>query len=203
LTANTNTLRPAIELIAGFHMEESMLEQLRAVLVVCFMVATLMIIPACAKQAISVKEEPAPVADQAEIDRQKELERERQRKEAQQREFQSAKIKFMYEDVYFEKGRYRLQPAAQAILKQKAEFLKKYPDISVIIEGHTDEAGSKEANLALGDRRAGEVKSFLIREGIETQRLIAVSFGKERPIDAGKTEASRAKNRRVHFVVQE
>lgn len=180
-----------------------MLEKMRAVLMVLFIVSTLVIMPACAKQAILQKEEPAPITNQAEIERQNELERERQRKEAQQREFQSAKIKFMYDDVYFEKGRYRLQPAARAILKQKAEFLKKYPAISVIIEGHTDEAGSKEANLALGDRRAGEVKSFLIREGIETQRLIAVSYGRERPIDDGKSEESRAKNRRVHFVVQE
>ena len=180
-----------------------MREKLQALLVVSFMVATLMIMPACAKQAVSQKKEPPTNTNQAEIDRQKELERERQRKEAQQREFQSAKIKFMYEDVYFEKGRYRLQPAAQAILKRKAEFLKKYPQISVIIEGHTNDRGSKEANFALGDRRAGEVKSFLIREGIETQRLIAVSFGREKPIDVGKTEESRAKNRRVHFVVQE
>jgi len=180
-----------------------MLKKLRAVLVVSFIIPSLMIMAACAKQAILQKKEPATNTNQAEVDRQKELERERQRKEAQQREFQSAKIKFMYEDVYFEKGRYRLQPAAQAILKRKAEFLKNYPETSVIIEGHTDEGGSKEANLALGDRRAGEVKSFLIREGIETEKLIPVSFGRERPIDVGKAEESRAKNRRVHFVVNE
>jgi len=184
-------------------MEESMLEKLRAVFIVLFVVSGLMIMAACAKQATVQKKEPATKINQAEIDRQRELERERQRKEAQQREFHSAKIKFMYEDVYFEKSRYRLQPEAQEILKRKAEFLKKYSEISVIIEGHTDEGGSKEANIALGDRRAGEVKSFLIREGIETERLIPVSFGREMPIDDGKAEASRAKNRRVHFVVQE
>ena len=100
-----------------------MLEKLRTVLVVSFIGATLMIMPACAKQAVLQKKEPLTNTNQAEIDRQKELERERQRKEAQQREFQSAKIKFMYEDVYFEKGHYRLQPAAQAILKQKDELL--------------------------------------------------------------------------------
>lgn len=177
--------------------------KLRAVLVISFVLASLVIMAACAKQAVSQKEEPVVNTGQAEIDRQKELEQERQRKEAQQREFHSAKIKFMYEDVFFEKGRYRLQPAAREILKQKAEFLKTYPQIAVVIEGHTDEGGSKESNLALGDRRAGEVKSFLIREGIETQRLIPVSFGRERPIDVGKAEESRAKNRRVHFVVQE
>ena len=180
-----------------------MRRKLQAVLIVSFIITGLMITAACAKQTTVRKKQPATDNTQAEIDRQKELERERQRKEAQQREFQSAKIKFMYEDVYFEKGRYRLQPEAQEILKRKAQFLKKYPEISVILEGHTDEGGSKETNLALGDRRAGEVKSFLIREGIETERLIPVSFGRERPIDAGKTEASRAKNRRVHLVVEE
>jgi peptidoglycan-associated lipoprotein len=184
-------------------MEESMLKKLQALLGVSFIISGLIIMLACAKQVAVQEKEPAPNTNQAEIDRQKELERERQLKEAQQREFQSAKIKFMYEDIYFEKGRYRLQAEAQAVLKRKAEFLKKYPEVSVIIEGHTDESGSKEANIALGDRRAGEVKSFLIREGIETQRLIAVSFGRERPIDVGKAEESRAKNRRVHFVVQE
>lgn len=177
-------------------------KKLQAVLAVSIMTFGLMIVAACAKQVAVQEKEPAPNINQAEIDRQKELERERQLKEAQQREFQSAKIKFMYEDIYFEKGRYRLQAEAQAVLKRKAEFLKNYPDLSVIIEGHTDEGGSKEANIALGDRRAGEVKSFLIREGIATQRLIPVSFGRERPIDVGKTEESRAKNRRVHFVVQ-
>lgn len=185
------------------YMEESMLRKLQAVLAVSVMILSLMIVAACAKQVAVQEKEPAPNINHAEIDRQKELERERQLKEAQQREFQSAKIKFMYEDIYFEKGRYRLQAEAQAVLKRKAEFLKNYPDLSVIIEGHTDEGGSKEANIALGDRRAGEVKSFLIREGIATQRLIPVSFGRERPIDVGKTEESRAKNRRVHFVVQE
>jgi peptidoglycan-associated lipoprotein len=164
---------------------------------------SLVIIPACAKQTILIKKDSKTDANQAEIDRQKELEQERQRKSAQEKEFQAAKIKFMYEDVPFKKGSYRLQPEAVAILKRKAEFLKKYPQVSVIIEGHTDERGSKETNIAFGDRRAGEVKSFLIREGIERSRLIPVSFGKERPIDNGKTEKARAKNRRVHFVVEE
>lgn len=175
----------------------------KKLLTVLLILPILMIISDCAKQTVVQKKEPVTNTDQAEVERQKELEQERQRKEALKREFQSAKIKFMYEDVYFEKGRYRLQPEAQAVLKRKAEFLKKYPEISVLIEGHTDEGGLKESNFALGDRRAGEAKSFLIRQGIETQRIIPVSFGGERPIDAGKAEQTRAKNRRVHFVVVE
>ena len=181
-----------------------MQKTLRSGLILLLMIPSLMIMPACAKKSYVVKKEDSKIQiNQAEIDRQKELEKERQRKEAQEKEFRAAKIKFVYEDVYFKKGSYRLQPEARAILKRKAEFLKKYAQVSVIIEGHTDERGSKETNIAFGDRRAGEVKSFLIREGIERSRLIPVSFGKERPIDNAKTEKARAKNRRVHFVVQE
>jgi peptidoglycan-associated lipoprotein len=73
----------------------------------------------------------------------------------------------------------------------------------VIIEGHTNNRGSKEYNFALGDRRAGAVKSFLIKHGVDSPRLIAVSYGNERPIDASKTEKGKEKNRRVHFVVEE
>ena len=181
-----------------------MQKTLRSGLILLLMIPSLMIMPACAKKSYVVKKEDSKIqVNQAEIDRQKELEKERQRKEAQEKEFRAAKIKFVYEDVYFKKGSYRLQPEARAILKRKAEFLKKYAQVSVIIEGHTDERGSRETNIAFGDRRAGEVKSFLIREGIERIRLIPVSYGKERPIDTAKTEKARVKNRRVHFVVQE
>ena len=184
---------------------------LRTGLILLLMIPSLMIIPACtkktgvAKTESKVKTEQAKSSLEQEFEKELEIknEKERQKKEAQQREFQAAKIKFMYEDVYFQKGSYRLQPEARAILKRKADFLKKYPDVSVIIEGHTDERGSRETNIAFGDRRAGEVKSYLIREGIERSRLTPVSYGKEHPIDTGKTEKARAKNRRVHFVMDE
>ncbi|MGD2096409.1 MAG: OmpA family protein [Desulfobacterales bacterium] len=176
---------------------------LRRGLILLLMIPALAIIPACAKKATTVEKEKDPAVDQADMDRQKELEAERQRQETEQRQFQAAKTQFMSEDIYFRKGSYQLQPQARTTLHRKAEFLKKYPDVAVIIEGHTDERGTREANIAFGDRRAGEVKSFLIREGIERKRLIPVSFGKERPVATGKTEADRAKNRRVHFVVKE
>ncbi|MGD8344786.1 MAG: OmpA family protein [Desulfobacterales bacterium] len=176
---------------------------LRSGLILLLMIPALAIIPACAKKATTVEKGPGTVADQAGIDRQKELEADRKRQEAEQRQFQAAKRQFMSEDIYFQRGSYQLQPQARTILYRKAEFMKKYPDVMVIIEGHTDERGTRETNIAFGDRRAGEVKSFLIREGIERERLIPVSFGKERPVAAGKSEAARAKNRRVHFVVKE
>lgn len=190
---------------------------LRSGLVLFLMIPSLMTISACSKQGTTVKKEStvkvgeadASVAKGFENERAKETEikeveiKEAPRTEAQEKEFRAAKIKFMYEDIYFKRGSYRLQPEARLILKRKAEFLKKYPEISVIIEGHTDERGSRETNIAFGDRRAGAVKSFLIREGIERYRLIPVSFGRERPIDTGKTEKARAKNRRVHFAIEQ
>jgi peptidoglycan-associated lipoprotein len=175
--------------------------KLRGSLVLLLMIPALAIIPACAKKATTTEKE-TPKIDQAELDRQKELEAERKKQEAEQRRFRAAKTQFVNEDIYFQKGSYRLQPQARTILYRKADFLKRYLDVAVIIEGHTDERGTRETNIAFGDRRAGAVKSFLIREGIKRERLIPVSFGKERPVYTGKTEAGRAKNRRVHFVIK-
>ena len=183
---------------------------LRSGLVLLLIIPSLLILPACAKHTRVAKKETKSETNQAEIDRQKELEAERQRKEAErqrkeaeQRRFRAAKTQFIGEDIYFEKGSYRLQPKARTVLYRKADFLKKYPQVSVIIEGHTDESGSRETNIAFGEHRSGAVKSFLIREGIQRDRLIAVSYGKERPIDTAKTAKARAKNRRVHFVIKE
>jgi peptidoglycan-associated lipoprotein len=105
----------------------------------------------------------------------------------------------MYEDVYFQKGGYKLDAEAKRVLIRKAQWLRDHPAVKIIIEGHTNNRGTKEYNFALGDRRAGEVKSFLINEGIARERLIAVSYGNEKQIDSGQTEEARAKNRRVHF----
>ena len=91
---------------------------------------------------------------------------------------------------------------AKEILMRKAQWLRDHPYVSTIIEGHTDEPGSKEYNIALGDRRAGEAKSFLIKQGIATERLIAVSYGNDKPIDPKRTEEAKKKNRRVHFVIE-
>ena len=154
---------------------------------------------ACSKK---VAQPPAPVEQPADDDSAAMLEQEKQRKEAEERELRAEKIKFMYEDIYFKKGSYALTDEAKEILARKAEWLHKHPEINVVIEGHTDERGSKEYNIAFGDRRAGAVKSFLIVKGIARERMNAVSFGKEKPVDPGNTESARAKNRRVHFVIE-
>jgi peptidoglycan-associated lipoprotein len=184
---------------------------LRTGLILLLMIPSLLIIQACANKTGGAAKESTAKTGQSQSSLQEEFQKdldnkrakERQKQEAEQRRFRAAKRQFSYEDIYFREGSYRLQPEARTILYRKADFLKKFPDVSVIIEGHTNERGSRETNIAFGDRRAGAVKSFLIREGIDRDRLIAVSFGKERPVDKGRTAEARAKNRRVHFVVEE
>ena len=106
------------------------------------------------------------------------------------------------ENIYFKKGSADLTSEAQELLIEKAQWLLDNPQVKIIIQGHTDERGSAEYNLAFGERRAGSVKSFLLRQGIESSRLIAVSYGKERPAVLDNTENARTQNRRAHFVIE-
>ena len=105
------------------------------------------------------------------------------------------------EDVYFEKGSWSLTPEARQILREKALWLLDHPSVNVVLQGHSDESGSDEFNFALGDRRAGSVKSFLIEAGIEPGRMAAVSYGKEKPVETRQGESAKAKNRRVHIAI--
>jgi peptidoglycan-associated lipoprotein len=91
--------------------------------------------------------------------------------------------------------------AGQQVLNANAEILKKYPTWVITIEGHADERGSAEYNLALGERRALAARNYLVSLGIPADRLRTVSYGKEFPFDPGHDEAAWAKNRRAHFVV--
>ena len=110
---------------------------------------------------------------------------------------------FENEDILFEFDSAKLSDEAQQILRIKAEWLRKNPRAQVIIEGHCDERGTNEYNLALGDRRAFSAKAFLVDLGINESRLTTVSYGEERPLDPGATEDAWAKNRRAHFVIRQ
>ena len=109
---------------------------------------------------------------------------------------------FPKEDIYFEFDRSALLPEAQEILKDKAKWLMANPDVSAIIEGHCDERGTNEYNMALGDRRAGSAETFLVDLGIGASRLSTISYGEEKPFDPGHDEEAWAKNRRAHFVIE-
>ncbi len=105
-------------------------------------------------------------------------------------------------DVFFGYDLADLTPEAQATLRENAIWMRRFPEAKVVIEGHCDERGSEEYNLALGDRRALAARDYLIQAGVDPNQMETISFGEERPFDPGHTEAAWAKNRRAHFAVR-
>lgn len=94
-----------------------------------------------------------------------------------------------------------LDEAAQETLDRQAAWLQQHPQITVTVEGHADERGTREYNLALGERRATAVKNYLVAKGIGSERILTISYGEERPVDPGHNEAAWALNRRAVTVV--
>lgn len=111
--------------------------------------------------------------------------------------FESSLLK----DVYFDFDKFDIRPEDAAILKENAALLKKYPTVKVQIEGHCDERGTNEYNLALGERRANSAKNYLVSLGIPSDRISTISYGEEKPLDTGHQEEAWAKNRRAHTVI--
>jgi peptidoglycan-associated lipoprotein len=105
-------------------------------------------------------------------------------------------------DVRFEYDSAALTDAARATLERHALWLQGRRDVSVTIEGHCDERGTVEYNLALGEQRARAVREYLVSLGVAPGRLRVVSYGKERPLDPGNDESAHARNRRAHFSVR-
>jgi peptidoglycan-associated lipoprotein len=103
------------------------------------------------------------------------------------------------ERIFFEFDRYTLGDEARATLSRNAAFLKAHPDMKIIVEGHCDERGSDEYNLALGERRARAVQNYLVTLGVSANRVRIISYGEEIPLDRSGTEAAWAKNRRAEF----
>ncbi len=103
--------------------------------------------------------------------------------------------------VFFDFDSSDLTAEARAVLEANAAIIKKYPTWTVTIEGHCDERGTAEYNLALGERRAVAARTYLVSLGVDADRLRTVSYGKEFPFDPGHDESAYAKNRRAHFVV--
>jgi len=106
-----------------------------------------------------------------------------------------------FEDILFDFDKYDLRPAAREVLRKHAEWLARHADFDVIIEGHCDERGTREYNLALGERRAETASNYLVNLGVDTSRVTTISYGEELPVDPRHIEAAWTKNRRAHFVV--
>ncbi|MBO9624727.1 MAG: peptidoglycan-associated lipoprotein Pal [Sphingomonas sp.] len=103
--------------------------------------------------------------------------------------------------VHFALDQYDIDPQARAILDSQAQWLTANPNTRITIEGHCDERGTREYNLALGDRRANAAKNYLAARGVSPSRITTISYGKERPIALGSDESSWAQNRRAVTIV--
>jgi peptidoglycan-associated lipoprotein len=111
--------------------------------------------------------------------------------------FESALLK----DIHFDFDKYDIRLGNAEILKANAAVLTNNPNVKIQIEGHCDERGTAEYNLALGERRANSTKNYLLSLGISATRISTISYGKERPSDPGHNEEAWAKNRRSHFII--
>ena len=113
----------------------------------------------------------------------------------------AARELYEFRDVNFDFDKFNLREEAREILKKHAEWLGKNKNVMIVVEGHCDERGTTEYNLALGERRASAAARFLVDMGIDARRIQTISYGEELPLDPGHNEEAWAKNRRAHFVV--
>ncbi|WP_109809066.1 peptidoglycan-associated lipoprotein Pal [Sphingosinithalassobacter portus] len=103
--------------------------------------------------------------------------------------------------IHFALDAYDIDPESRAVLDSQADWLRQYPNVRITLEGHCDERGTREYNLALGDRRANAAKNYLAARGVSPSRITTISYGKERPIALGSNEAAWAQNRRAVTIV--
>jgi peptidoglycan-associated lipoprotein len=197
-----------------------MKKTMTVLLILGFIFSSLFIAASCARQQVVEEVAVAPdEAEQARLEAERQraeatrMEAERQRAEAsrleaeRQRAAQEAErirqeiAAFEAESIYFDFDMSELKPAARTTLTKKAAFLKANPAYKVRIEGHCDERGTNEYNLALGDRRANAASKFLNALDISADRITTVSYGEERPADPGHNEDAWTKNRRDEFKI--
>jgi peptidoglycan-associated lipoprotein len=130
------------------------------------------------------------------------LQEERLRQEAKEMREQAERTAFENEHIYFEYDKSRITAEAKSVLKKKARWLLANPGTSIVVEGHCDERGTNEYNMALGDRRAQSAKRYLMDLGVTSGRITTISYGEEKPLDLGGNEAAWTVNRRAQFVLQ-
>jgi len=186
-------------------MKRTMTTAFLMVLVCSFLV----FVTACAKKQVQVsqpvKETVAPKAEVKPAEKEPPKVEMKDTDEAKRRELEKAQMlanemrMFESESIYFDFDKADLKPEAQTVLKKKADWLRRNPGYSLRIEGHCDERGTNEYNLALGERRAASAKKFLAALGIAEDRMSIISYGEERPVDPGQNEEAWAKNRRDEF----
>jgi peptidoglycan-associated lipoprotein len=169
----------------------------------------LLFVGACARTTVETTEEPMEEVEAAEQPAQPETTTEAAAEQPTEQPAEemaeaydpASRNMFLSEYVHFAFDKYNLDDLAQAVLQRKANFLRDNPDIYITIEGHCDERGTNEYNLALGDRRSESTRSFLLDLGIEAYRISTVSYGEERPLCEQRNEECWSTNRRAAFII--
>ena len=172
----------------------------------------------CAKKTVTMEAEPMEEeravesaaaqqsAEEAAAAREAKLaqmsEADRQREEAAMMAEEARMRAFVDEHIHFDFDKYDLKPKAMMILDEKAAYLREHPEVRVLIEGHCDERGTNEYNLALGDRRANSAKNYLVRSGVAESRITTISYGEEQPLCMEHAESCWWRNRRAQFQVR-
>lgn len=136
------------------------------------------------EEVLALKGEDIPLVKKEEKEIKKELTEEEKR---------------IFETIYFDFDKSDIKPESRPVLEKIAAYLLKNPALDLLIEGHCDERGTEEYNLALGERRALSARRYLIGLGVASGRLQTISYGEERPVDPGHNETAWAKNRRAEF----
>jgi peptidoglycan-associated lipoprotein len=159
--------------------------------------ALLLILPACTKkEAVPIveeiekpSEEPPPPLEEIEEPAEEPV-------EVEEEEI------IVLKDIFFDFDKFNIKDEYKGILSENAAILVAHPGVKLLIEGHCDERGTNEYNLALGEKRAKAVFDFYAAYGVGVKSISTISYGEERPFDPGSNESAWAKNRRVHMVVQ-
>jgi peptidoglycan-associated lipoprotein len=198
----------------------------KSVGILIFILCFGLILTGCPKKTV-VKEEPSIKKEEAarlEAERERAAKearekeaakiREEEAKKAQEKEFEKSLVakkepgiegeifeSRLLKDIHFDFDKYDIRPGDAEVLKENAALLSKYRTAKVQIEGHCDERGTIEYNLALGERRANSTKKYLHSLGVSSDRISTISYGKERPLDSGHNEEAWAKNRRAHTII--
>ena len=156
--------------------------------------------PTAAELAEQARQDSIAAAERARLAAEAEAERMRREAEAAEAAMREARST-LEAMVFFDYDESTLRSDAESVLRQKAEILRNSPAVRIRIEGHADERGSTEYNIALGQARAEAVRQFFISFGLDASRFNMTSFGEERPLAQGSSEASWARNRRAEFVL--
>jgi len=148
------------------------------------------------------KKQVTPIQQKTEVQQAPQVQpRQAPRQTPRQEERQTVPSDLKFATVYFDYDESIIRADQRGSMRSNAELLQRYPSVKVLVEGHCDERGSDEYNMALGQRRADTAKQYLVEYGIAGSRINTVSYGESRPVDRGQNESSWAKNRRTEFVV--